>query len=131
MAAYVAAEKIGLPEVALNLSHATIYLAAAPKSNACTIALGRAKEDIEKGSFAGVPAHLRDGHSEGKKALLGTGVGYKYPHDFPNGFVKQQYLPDGLPENSTAYYEPKESGVEAKIAARLARLWGSEEPLDI
>lgn len=127
VAAYTAAEKIGPPEVALNLAHATIYMAAAPKSNACTVALGRAKEDIEKATFAGVPAHLRDGHSEGKKALLGAGAGYKYPHDFPGSFVKQQYLPDGLPQNSAAYYEPKESGVEAKIAARLARLWGSDE----
>ncbi len=127
MAAYGAAEKIGMPECALNLSHATIYLASAPKSNACTTALGRAKDEIEKQPFAGVPAHLRDGHSKGKQALTGAGVGYQYPHDFPEGFVKQQYLPDGLPVSFPAYYEPKESGIEAKIAARLARLWADEE----
>jgi putative ATPase len=127
MAAYGAAEKIGMPECALSLSHATIYLACAPKSNACTTALGRAKDEIEKQPFAGVPAHLRDGHSKGKQALTGAGVGYKYPHDFPEGFVKQQYLPDGLPAGFPAYYEPKESGIEAKIAARLARLWAGDE----
>jgi putative ATPase len=127
MAAYGSAEKIGMPECALNLSHATIYLACAPKSNACTTALGRVKDEIEKQPFAGVPAHLRDGHSKGKQALTGAGVGYKYPHDFPEGFVKQQYLPDGLPVSFPAYYEPKESGIEAKIATRLARLWADDE----
>jgi putative ATPase len=127
VAAYTAAEKIGPPEVALNLAHATIYLACAPKSNACTVALGRVREEIEKASFMGVPAHLCDGHSKGKQALLGAGVGYQYPHDFPDSFVRQQYLPDGLPESFPAYYEPKSSGVEAKIAARLAKLWSDDE----
>ena len=124
MAAFQAAEKIGVPEAALNLAHATIYLASAPKSNACTIALGRAQKDVKEADFPGVPLHLRDGHSKGKKALLGAGEGYLYPHDFEGGFVKQAYLPEGLPSEKP-YYEPKESGVEAKIAARLARLWAT------
>ena len=126
MAAFHAAEKIGVPECALNLAHATIYLASAPKSNACTIALDRARKDVREADFPGVPLHLRDGHSKGKKALLGASEGYLYPHDFPDGFVKQSYLPEGLPTENP-YYEPRESGVEAKIAARLAKLWKAEE----
>ena len=129
VAAFHAAEKIGVPEAALNLAHATIYLASAPKSNACTIALGRAQKDVREADFPGVPLHLRDGHSKGKKALLGAGEGYEYPHDFPGGFIKQAYLPEGLPSEKP-YYEPKESGVEAKIAARLAKLWATSSAPD-
>jgi putative ATPase len=129
MAAFDATEKIGLPECALNLSQATLYLAAAPKSNACTVAIGRAKEDVQKAPFNGVPPHLRDAHYGGAKKL-GSGVNYQYPHDFPGGFVAQAYLPEGLPANGRRYYEPTENGVEAKIKARLERLWGAEGDSD-
>ncbi|MFM7322346.1 MAG: replication-associated recombination protein A [Armatimonadota bacterium] len=124
VAAFQATQSIGLPECALNLSHATIYLASTPKSNACTVALGRAKEDVAKVPFAGVPVHLRDSHYQGAKAL-GHGTGYRYPHDFADNFVMQRYFPVGLP--SRRYYEPTASGVEARIAARLERLWGASE----
>jgi putative ATPase len=125
MAAFQATEVIGLPECALNLSQATIYLASAPKSNACTIAIGRAKEDVKKHPFPGVPKHLRDSHYKGAKAL-GHGAGYLYPHDF-GGYVEQEYLPEGLPANGRPYYEPTENGVEAKIKARLERLRAAPE----
>lgn len=122
IAAFHATEKIGLPECALNLSQATLYLACAPKSNAATVALSRATADVKNAPFAGVPKHLRDSHYKGAKAL-GHGAGYSYPHDFPGSFVKQEYLPEGLPSDSKPYYEPTENGVEAKIKARLERLW--------
>jgi putative ATPase len=120
MAAFQATENIGMPECALNLSQATLYLAAAPKSNASTIAIGRARDDVKKHPFPGVPKHLRDSHYKGAKAL-GHGAGYLYPHDF-GGYVEQQYLPEGLPADGRPYYEPTENGVEAKIKARLERL---------
>jgi len=124
MAAFQATEVIGLPECALNLSQATLYLASAPKSNACTVAIGRARKDVQQAAFGGVPKHLRDSHYRGAKAL-GHGVGYQYPHDFPGAFVRQEYLPEGLPAGGVEhYYEPTENGVEAKIRARLLRLWG-------
>jgi len=126
MAAFQATETIGLPECALNLSQATIYLASAPKSNACTIAIGRARDDVRRQPFSGVPKHLRDSHYKGAKAL-GHGSGYQYPHDFPGGFVEQRYLPEGLPADGRPYYEPTEHGVEAKIKARLERLWQRDE----
>jgi putative ATPase len=121
VAAFQATEVIGLPECALNLSQATIYLASAPKSNACTVALGRAKEAVLTHPFAGVPKSLRDSHYKGAKAL-GHGAGYHYPHDYPGSYVPQQHLPDGLPVDGQPYYEPTENGVEAKIKARLERL---------
>ncbi len=126
VAAFQATESIGMPECALNLSHATIYLASAPKSNACTIALGRARDDVQNAAFIGVPPALRDAHYKGAKAL-GSGANYQYPHDFPGGFVRQQYLPDALPASDKPYYEPTENGVEAKIKARLAKLWQEDE----
>ncbi|MBC8139439.1 MAG: replication-associated recombination protein A [Fibrella sp.] len=126
MAAFDATEKIGLPECALNLSQATLYLASAPKSNACTVAIGRAREDVQKAPFNGVPPPLRDSHYGGAKKL-GSGVNYQYPHDFPGSFVQQAYLPEGLPANGRPYYEPTENGVEAKIKTRLERLWGDGE----
>jgi putative ATPase len=122
MAGFQAVESIGLPECALSLAHVTLYLAAAPKSNACTLALGRAQKDVREVPFSGVPKPLRDSHAKGVRAL-GHGVGYLYPHDYPGGFVSQRYLPEGLPAQGGPYYQPTDNGVEAKIKARLARLW--------
>lgn len=120
MAGFQAVEAIGLPECALTLAQVTIYLASVPKSNACTVALSRAREAVRTEAFTGVPKPLRDSHARGVKAL-GHGVGYLYPHDFPGNFVSQRYLPEGLPEH--AYYTPTDNGVEAKIKQRLERLW--------
>ena len=125
MAGFQATESIGMPECALNLAHVSLYLAAAPKSNACTKALGRAREDVRNAAFSGIPKPLRDSHAKGVRAL-GHGEGYLYPHDYPGGFVKQRYLPEGLPSQGKPYYQPTENGVEAKLKARLIRLWDGD-----
>ena len=108
-AAARAVEYVGLPEAALNLAEAVIYLARAPKSNAVTVALGRAQADVRSGVSQEVPAHLRDAHYRGA-ATLGHGDGYVYPHDDPSGVVSQQYRPDAL--EGRVYYEPTPHGAE-------------------
>ena len=107
-AAARAVEFVGFPEAQLNLAHAVIYLAKAPKSNSVTKAIFSALEDAR--AYRGdVPKHLRDSHYSGAKGL-GHGNGYKYPHDFPEGWVDQQYRPDKF--NSHRYYEPSTHGEE-------------------
>jgi putative ATPase len=102
-AAARAVEYVGLPEAALNLAEAVIYLARAPKSNAVAVALGRAQADVRSSVSQEVPVHLRDAHYKGA-ATLGHGEGYVYPHDDPSGVVPQQYRPDAL--EGRVYYEP-------------------------
>ncbi len=109
-AAARAVEYVGLPEAALNLAEAVIYLARAPKSNAVTVALGRAQDDVRSGVHQEVPAHLRDAHYKGA-ASLGHGEGYVYPHDDPSGVVAQQYRPDAL--EGRVYYEPTPRDAES------------------
>jgi putative ATPase len=92
-AAAQAVEFVGLPEAAINLAHAVIYLAQAPKSNKVIVALGRATDDVKQGRGGEVPMHLRDAHYR-SAAKLGHGEGYKYPHDDPRGWVEQEYRPD-------------------------------------
>ncbi len=110
-AAARAVEYVGLPEAALNLAEAVIYLARAPKSNAVVVALGRAQADVRSGVSQEVPAHLRDAHYKGA-AGLGHGEGYVYPHDDPSGVVVQQYRPEAL--EGRVYYEPtpRDSGAQ-------------------
>jgi len=115
-AAAQAAMFVGLPEAQLTLAQAVTYLAAAPKSNASTIGIGRATEDARTHEPQPVPLHLRDSHYPGGKQL-GHGKGYLYPHDFPGHYVPQDYLPAGLP--TRPYYEPTEEGAEAKIKQRM------------
>ena len=119
-AAARAVEYVGLPEAALNLAEAVIYLARAPKSNAVVVALGRAQADVRSGVTQEVPTHLRDAHYKGA-ATLGHGDGYVYPHDDPTGVVPQQYRPDAL--EGRVYYEPTP---DADGAA--ARRRGPDEP---
>ncbi len=102
-AAARAVEHVGLPEAALNLAEAVIYLARAPKSNAVVVALGRAQEDVRSAVNQEVPSHLRDAHYRGA-ATQGHGEGYVYPHDDPAGAQTQQYRPGALEER--VYYEP-------------------------
>jgi putative ATPase len=102
-AAARAVEYVGLPEAALNLAEAVIYLARAPKSNAVVVALGRAQADVRSGLSQEVPAHLRDAHYRGA-AGLGHGEGYIYPPDDPSAAVGQQYRPLAL--EGRVYYEP-------------------------
>ena len=106
---------VGLPEAQLTLSQAVIYLAAAPKSNACTIAIGRAVEELKTNGSKPIPVPLRDNHYPGGKAL-GHGKDYLYPHDFPGNYVAQQYLPDGV---VGGFYQPTENGKEAAIKRRM------------
>ncbi|HVB92277.1 MAG TPA: replication-associated recombination protein A [Acidimicrobiales bacterium] len=108
-AAARAVEYVGLPEAALNLAQAVIYLARAPKSNAVLVALGRARDDVRSGLPQEVPIHLRDASYRGA-ASLGHGEGYAYPHDDPSGVVAQLYRPEAL--QGHVYYEPSSRGAE-------------------
>ncbi|XVV01506.1 replication-associated recombination protein A [Actinosynnema sp. CA-248983] len=119
VAAAQAVQLIGLPECALNLAHATVHLATAPKSNAVTVAIGEAMSDVRKGLIGQVPPHLRDGHYAGA-AKLGNAQGYRYPHDVPEGVLTQQYAPDDLVGRD--YYVPTGRGAERYIAERLPKL---------
>src|SRR4029077_6073453 len=105
-AAARAVEFVGLPEAQLNLAHAVIYLANAPKSNSVVSALGAALRDVQERPAGAVPPHLRDSHYPGA-AKLGHGAGYVHPHDRPGGWVEQQYRPDALGER---YWEPTGRG---------------------
>jgi putative ATPase len=113
-AAVQAVEFVGLPECQLPLAQAVTYIATAPKSNAATLAISRAREDVRSGRTLQVPAHLRDSHYRGAEQL-GHGTGYQYSHDFEGGWVEQAYLPEGR-----RYYEPVDRGYEAEIHRRLA-----------
>jgi putative ATPase len=113
IAAWHAVEFVGLPECQLNLAQAVTYLATAPKSNASTLAIGKAREDVRSGRTLPVPEHLRDAHYKGAKKL-GHGEGYKYAHDYEGGHVEQQYLPE-----ERRYYEPTDRGYEQTIRERL------------
>lgn len=93
--AILAAERLGFPEARIPLSHAVIELALSPKSNTAITSIDNALSDIKKGRAGIVPKHLKDGHYAGAKEL-GNSIGYKYPHEYPNHVVKQQYLPDTL-----------------------------------
>lgn len=132
VAAAQAVAMIGFPEAALTLSHATIALALAPKSNAATLAISAAQDDVRRGLAGPVPAHLRDGHYKGA-AKLGHAQGYVYPHDVQGGIAAQQYAPDAVRDRQ--YYTPTRYGAEARYAdvvervrERLGRSGGSAEP---
>ena len=120
-AAARALEWVGLPEAQYALAEAALYLATAPKSNS-TSAYWKALADVERDGIVEVPDHLKDSSRDGR--ALGHGKGYKYPHDYPDHHVKQQYLPDRL--QGRRYYEPGELGYEREIAERLRR-WRGEE----
>jgi len=112
VAAAHACELVGLPECQLNLSQAVSYLACAPKSNAATLAIGEARDDVREMRTVPVPRHLRDSHYQGSKQL--GHVGYQYAHDFADGIVAQEYL--GVDRE---YYRPTERGFEKELAERL------------
>lgn len=127
-AAAQAVQFVGMPEAQLTLAQATAYLACAPKSNAATIAIGRAAEEIRAHGAAPVPSHLRGTGYAGAERL-GHGKGYVYPHDHPGHYVRQRYLPEGV--GGLPYYEPTEEGHEARTARRMEeRRRGVEGPGD-
>ena len=117
VAAMQACEFVGMPECAINLSQATTYLASAPKSNASCMAISEAMADVESNAVQPVPEHLKNKHV---KAIGSAKVTeYKYPHNFANHFVKQEYL--NVPKQ---YYRPTDQGYEATIQKRLAFFQG-------
>ncbi len=117
-AAARAVEFVGMPEVALNLAHAVVYLAHAPKSNSVTKALGAAQHDVREAATSGVPVHLRDAHYRGA-ASLGHGEGYVYPHDAPDGWVDQQYRPAEVARRR--YWQPSGRGEDRETGADSRR----------
>lgn len=121
VAAMEAVNFVGMPEGQIPLAQAVSYIACAPKSNAAYMGLEKALSDVRTKRIKTVPPHLKDAHYSGSQEL-GHGIGYKYAHDYPGHYVKQQYLPDELV--GTVYYEPTENGVERRIGEHLRRLRG-------
>jgi putative ATPase len=116
VAAAQALDFVGLPEAQLNLAQAAVHLATAPKSNASAAAIWTARSDVAAGALGEVPAHLRDAHYQGAKAL-GHGAGYEYPHDHQSGWVDQAYLPESLA--GRRWYRPTDHGNEQRIKEGL------------
>ena len=120
LTAIQAAERLGLPEGRIPLANAVIDLCLAPKSNSAISAIDAAIADVTAGKAGAIPDDLRDAHYKGAKAL-GHGVGYKLPHNYPGGWVKQTYMPANL--KNTQYYQPKTTGkYEQALSQQLARL---------
>lgn len=117
-AAAQAVERVGMPESQIILAQAVSYIASAPKSNAACLAIAAAMEAV-KSTATTVPVHLKDRHYKGA-AKLGHGEGYRYAHDYPEHYVKQQYLPDEI--IGKTFYHPTDIGYEKEIAERLKRL---------
>lgn len=107
-----AVERVGMPEARIILAEAAIYVASAPKSNSVVQAIGEASEAVAGEKTPPVPVHLQDKHYKGAEKL-GHGAGYLYPHDYPNHYVKQQYLPDGM--ENREFYHASDQGYERKI----------------
>ncbi len=111
-----AVERIGMPEAQIILSQAVLYVATAPKSNSACNAVFEAMDAVKNQRSMPVPAHLQDSHYGGS-AKLEHGIGYKYAHNYPNHYVKQQYLPDGM--EGQVFYHPSENGYESKIGEHM------------
>lgn len=113
-----AVERIGMPEAQIILSQAVLYVATAPKSNSACNAVFAAMDNVKKYKTT-VPVHLQDAHYKGS-AKLGHGIGYKYAHDYPNHYVKQQYLPDEIKD--AVFYEASDNGYEQTIKVHMKRI---------
>jgi putative ATPase len=118
-AAARAVDRVGLPECALNLAQAAVYLALAPKSNASYKALAAARAEVREHGTQTPPDYLRDAHYPGA-AKLGRGSGYRYAHDEPGGVSDQQLLPEGLA--GRRFYAPTDRGFEVELGRRLVEL---------
>ena len=110
-AAMQAIHQIGMPEARIILAHAAVYVARSPKSNAAYLGINQALNDVENTDTGTIPMHIRNAPAEGMEEF-GYGVGYKYPHDYPNHEVEQQYLPDKM--LGTKYYTPDETEEKLK-----------------
>jgi putative ATPase len=115
-AAHTAAQCVGLPEAQIPLAQAALYVATAPKSNACFVGISKAMQDVRSGKTVDVPQHLRSSGFSGAE-VLGRGDGYLYPHDSQEGYVHQEYAP-----GREGYYQPSDRGLEAVIQKRLENL---------
>jgi len=125
VAAYQAAERIGMPEARIPLAQAVTFLACAPKSNASYLGIERAREAVAAHGSLPVPMHLRNAPT-GLMRGLGYGAGYEYPHDAPDAFVATPNLPDAL--GAPRFYEPTDRGAENALAERLASLRARRRP---
>ena len=117
--ASLAVERIGMPEAQIILAQAAAYVACAPKSNASCNAVFDAMRAVEQSGSLPIPTHLQDAHYKGA-AKLGHGTGYKYAHDYPNHYVRQQYLPYEL--DGKEFYKPSGNGYEVKIKEHMRKL---------
>ena len=124
-AAFDAVTKIGWPEGRIPLAEATVYLATSPKSNSAYMGINNALATVRETGNLPVPLHLRNAPTK-LMADLGYSDGYKYSHDFPGHFVKQQFLPDGGKDFS--FWIPQENPVEAKSKAWMRQCWGDDKP---
>jgi putative ATPase len=118
--AFTAVHYVGMPEAQIILSQAATYLASVPKSNAAYLAINRAMKEVRESSPEPVPLHLRNAPTELMKKE-GYARDYKYPHDHPDHFIEENYLPDG--KQTKIYYHPTDQGLEKKLGERLSRLW--------
>lgn len=114
-----AAERVGMPEAQIILAQAAAYIACAPKSNAAVLAITEAARTVTETGGLPIPPHLQDAHYRGASGL-GRGTGYLYAHDYPNHYVKQQYLPYEL--SGKEFYHPTGNGYEKKIREHMARI---------
>ncbi len=117
--ASMAVERVGMPEAQIILAQAVSYVACAPKSNAACRAIEKAMQAVEQTGDLPIPTHLQDAHYKGA-AQLGHGTGYQYAHDYPNHYVKQQYLPYEL--NGREFYNPTGNGYEKKIREHMKKI---------
>lgn len=113
-------EKIGMPEGRIILSQCVTYLASCPKSNASYMAINEALQDVKNKELFGVPMHLRNAPTKLMKEI-GYGSKYKYPHDYDNNFVEENYLPEEM--KGRQYYHPTENGFEKNVKERLKNFW--------
>ena len=119
-AAFSAIDKIGMPEARIILAQCTVYLASSPKSNAAYMGIEKALGDVKNNPLFPVPLHLRNAPTNLMKKI-GYGKNYKYPHDFDNHFIDENYLPEEL--KGKQYYLPTENGLEKGLKDRLKSLW--------
>ena len=123
-AAFGAVDKIGMPEARIILAQCATYLASSPKSNAAYIGIEKALSEVKNKPLYPVPLHLRNAPTKLMKDI-GYGKEYRYPHDFDNNFILENYLPDEL--NAAQFYFPGENGQEKNLKERLKSLWKNKK----